>query len=186
MTKSSITQEEIAIIKKAQAGDESAFTWIFNKYKNLVESVLYGYIKDEDEARDITNIVFLKVHEKLSKFSTFDSFGGWLRTLTNRIAIDYLRIKSNHRYTLGDDDSKISDSYNDDQSENESVNHMMVERIFEILDRYPPHVRKIFELHYMYDMPVEMVASKLRMPVGTVKSILSRVRNKLKTKFKQQ
>lgn len=176
--------KEIAIIKKAQAGDESAFKWIFKRYKGLVEGVLYDYLNDRDEARDITNVVFLKVYNKLSMFSVFDSFGGWLRTLTSRVAIDYLRTKGNHRYIFVEDDSELL-SDDDDQVEYETVNRMTVERIFEALDRYPPHVRKIFELHYMYGMSVEMVSSKLRIPTGTIKSILSRVRNKLKKKLKR-
>lgn len=180
--KVSMNKKEIAMIKKAKAGDERAFAWIFNKYKNFVDNILYGYIKDKDEAKDMTNVVFLKVHDKLFKFSIYDSFGGWLRVLTNRVAIDYLRIKGNHRYTLSDDDESLESEYSE-YTEDDAVSHMMVERIFEILDRYQPHVRKIFELHYMHNMPVEMVATKLRMPVGTVKSILSRVRNKLKTQI---
>lgn len=181
--KTPMSKKEIAMIKKAKAGDERAFTWLFNKYKHFVDSVLYSYVKDKDEARDMTNIVFLKVHDKLSKFSVYDSFGGWLRVLTNRVAIDYLRIKGNKRFTFVDDEDEISESSPDEYTEDDAVSHMMVERVFEILDRYRPYVREIFELHYMHNMPVEMVASKLRMPVGTVKSILSRVRNKLKTQL---
>lgn len=183
MTKSkNITEKEIAMIKKAKAGDERAFTWIFNKYKGLVDGILCGYIKDQDEARDMTNIVFLKVHEKLSTFSTYDSLGGWLRVIANRVAIDYLRLKGNHRYKLeGDNTQLVPDK--DGDSEDDAVNHLMISRIFEILDRYRPHVRQIFELHYMQSMPVEMVASKLNMPVGTVKSILSRVRNKIRNQI---
>ena len=184
MTKSEkITQEEIAMIKKAKAGDEQAFTWIFNKYQSLVDKILYSYIKDYDEARDLTNIVFLKVYEKILTFSKYDSLGGWVRTIASRVAIDYLRIKENHRYKLeGDNTVFVPD--NDGYSEDDVVNHLLVSRIFEVLDRYRPHVRKIFELHYMKNMPVETVASHLRMPVGTVKSILSRVRNKIRKQIK--
>lgn len=70
-----ITQEEIGIIKKAQAGDKSAFSALYYRYKPFVENVLYQYIKDMDEAKEIANIVFLKVHDKLSTFTAYDSFG---------------------------------------------------------------------------------------------------------------
>ena len=86
-----ITPEEIGIIKRAQAGDESAFSQIFQKYRSFVSKILFSYIKDPDEADDITNVVFLKVYKKLSTFTEYESFGGWLRVLSNRVAIDYLR-----------------------------------------------------------------------------------------------
>ena len=83
----SITPEEVGMIKRAQAGDESAFTRIFNKYKTFVDRILFQYLKDMDEAKDVTNIVFLKVYEKLSTFTAYDSFGGWLRIIANNTAI---------------------------------------------------------------------------------------------------
>ena len=43
-----ITSEEVGIIKRAQAGDESAFNILFHKYKGFVENILFQYIKDMD------------------------------------------------------------------------------------------------------------------------------------------
>ena len=76
-----ITKEEIETIKDAQAGSMKAFNHIFFRYKDFVDHVLYQYVQDLDEARDLTNEVFLKVYEKLSKFTRYESFGGWLRIL---------------------------------------------------------------------------------------------------------
>lgn len=55
-----ITPEEIGIIKDAKAGKESAFNTIYYKYKEFVISLLYQYLNDMDEAKDLSNIVFLK------------------------------------------------------------------------------------------------------------------------------
>ncbi|WP_173431825.1 RNA polymerase sigma factor [Sharpea azabuensis] len=183
MTSSKITKEEISYINRAKAGEQSAYTWIFNKYQKFVEDLLISYLKDEDEARSLTNVVFLKVFKKLDKFTAYNSFGGWLRILVNRVAVDYLRIKENKRYILSEngDDTFILDDNED--MEYDTVNHMEVSDIFKILDRYRPHVRKIFELHYLQNMPVEMVATKLHIPTGTVKSVLSRTRNKIRNQL---
>ena len=48
-----ITNQEIEIIKKAQAGDISAFNKLFDHYKNFVDNLLFKYIKDIDESKDI-------------------------------------------------------------------------------------------------------------------------------------
>ena len=86
-----ITQSEIETIKEAQKGNELAFNKLFNRYKEFVDNVLFCYVNDMDEAKDLTNVVFLKVHQKLSTFTDYSSFGGWLRIIANRTAIDYLR-----------------------------------------------------------------------------------------------
>ena len=69
-----ITQSEIETIKEAQKGNELAFNKLFNRYKEFVDNVLFCYVNDMDEAKDLTNVVFLKVHQKLSTFTDYFSF----------------------------------------------------------------------------------------------------------------
>lgn len=54
-----ITESEIQLIKQAQKGNELAFNKLFNRYKEFIDNVLFSYVNDMDEARDLTNIVFL-------------------------------------------------------------------------------------------------------------------------------
>lgn len=74
-----ITPEEITLVKNAKEGKPHSFTALFKRYKHFVDHVLYEYVKDMDEARDLTNVVFLKVYQKLPSFTEYKSFGGWLR-----------------------------------------------------------------------------------------------------------
>ena len=59
-----ITPEEVGMIKRAQAGDESAFNALFHRYKGFVDNLLFQYIKDMDEAKDVTNIDTHKIIHK--------------------------------------------------------------------------------------------------------------------------
>ena len=179
-----ITLEEIGIIKKAQAGDESAFNALFRKYKGFVDNILFHYIKDMDEAKDITNVVFLKVHEKLSTFTAYDSFGGWLRIIANRTAIDYLREMKNKSTVLGDSGERLSSEESCFSSENDLVNRLTYEYILAEFDKFPETVRKVCKLFYVNNMTVEQISKSLRMPTGTIKSILSRTRSKIKKQLK--
>ena len=181
-----ITQEEIGIIKKAQAGDESAFNALFYKYKGFVENLLFRYLKDMEEARDIANVVFLKVHDKLSMFTAYDSFGGWLRILTNRTAIDYLRsIKNKQVADIKEDrlNSNIQACAEDDL-----VNHLTYKELLREFDKLPEVTRKIFERFYVDNLTVEEISKTFhpRVPVGTIKSTLSRTRRKLRQRLKLQ
>ena len=180
-----ITQEEIGIIKKAQAGDESAFNVLFYKYKGFVENLLYQYIRDMDEAKDIANVVFLKVHDKLSMFSDYDSFGGWLRILTNRTAIDYLRSMKNKRVAP---DEKVERLTTDTlgSTEDDLVNHLTYKELLKEFNTFPEVTRKIFERFYIDNMTVEEISNTFnpKIPTGTIKSTLSRTRRKLKQRLK--
>lgn len=119
-----ITPEEIALIKDAQAGNELAFNKLFEKYKRFVFIVLNQFINDEDESKDLVNIVFLKVYNKLSTFKEYDSFGGWLRIISNRTAIDYLRRTHNRNQSLDEDCIRLMQNNSASSLENELVNQI--------------------------------------------------------------
>lgn len=174
-----ITQEEIGIIKKAQAGDKSAFSALYYRYKPFVENVLYQYIKDMDEAKEIANIVFLKVHDKLSTFTAYDSFGGWLRIISNHTAVDYLRTK----HASQDIEEERLSSDMPGTTEDDLVNRLTNKQLLAEFNKLPETTRKVFRLFYEEDMKVEEISKALRIPVGTIKSTLSRTRRKIKKRL---
>ena len=172
-----ITQEEIKVIKAAQEGNTLAFNRIYKKYKSFVSKILYSYIKDKDEANDIANIVFLKVYEKLEKFTAYDSFGGWLRIITNNTAIDYLR------RTL---DSRLVSNVPADSNETDLVNRLTYEQLLEEFNALSEHAQKVCKLFYLDNMTSKDIGKTLKMSENTVKSHLRRSRQRLQNKLKQQ
>lgn len=174
-----ITLEEIGIIKRAQAGDESAFNTLFYRYKNFVAHVLFQYLKDMDEAKDITNIVFLKVYNKLSTFTDYSSFGGWLRIIANHTAIDYLREMENKAYPT-DVEEQLKPELAVNPFEDNSSDFLTDERLIAEFNKLPEETKRIFKLYYQKGMTVKEVSDALRIPTGTIKSTLSRTRRKIK------
>ena len=179
-----ITQEEIRLIKDAQAGNMLAFNKLFYRYKGFVDNILYQYIKDFDEAKDITNIVFLKVYSKLSTFVDYESFGGWLRIISNRTAIDYLRKIGDKNRMLGDNDTKVS-LEQIGSTECDMVNRMTYDQLIKEFDRFSPVHKQILLLFYKDNLTVEQISKSLNISQGTIKSILSRTRKKIIKRFKQ-
>lgn len=172
-----ITEKEIAVIKRAKAGDESAFTWLFNNYKTFVETQLNLYFNDMDEARDFTNEVFLKVYQNLSKFTQYSSFGGWLRILTKNMAIDYLRQKDS-ALSIDDDASGITLPEEDDRGEDGIVDKMTYENILDQIKQLPPPYRDVGLLFYRDNWTIKQISRSTHIPGNTVKSYLFRMRKK--------
>ena len=177
-----ITPEEIGIIKDAKAGKESAFNTIYYKYKEFVISLLYQYLNDMDEAKDLSNIVFLKVYQKLSKFTDYSSFGGWLRILTKNTAIDYLRTLKNKAISIDDQENGIQlSNISDVADENRSLTYT---NLIEMFDSLPETNKKVVKLYYESGMTVAQISKAINVPVGTIKSYLYRTRNNLKKQLK--
>lgn len=181
-----ITPEEIKVIKAAQEGNIVAFNRIYKKYKSFVSKILYSYIKDKDEANDIANIVFLKVYDKLEKFTAYDSFGGWLRIITNNTAIDYLR-RTKHVPIVSDTlDSRLVSNVPADSNETDLVNRLTYEQLLEEFNALSEHAQKVCKLFYLDNMTSKDIGKTLKMSENTVKSHLRRSRQRLQNKLKQQ
>lgn len=181
--KTKITQEEIGLIKSVQAGSERAFAQLFKKYKPFVENLLKSYLNDKDEAKDLTNIVFLKVHEKISKFTNYTTFGGWLRILTRNVAIDYLRtVKQSYSLQEGITSKGFEEDTGD--TEKQYVDRMTYDRLVTMFGKLPPSYRDVCYLFYVDNMTVAQISEALNMPAGTIKSDLHRMRKILQSKLK--
>lgn len=176
-----ITEEEIALIKSAQAGNTLAFNKLYYKYSRFTTNLLYHFLKDYDEARDINNLVWDKVYRKLSKFTDYSSFGGWLRILTNRTAIDYLRKLKPSIYIPDDLSCNQDQNMTSEESQTDLTSY---NQVLEVIRQFPEDIRRIFELHYIEHLSVSEISEVTKIPTGTIKSHLSRKRKLIKKLLK--
>lgn len=178
-----ISKDEIRLIKDAQAGDIRAFNRIFYKYKGFVDNLIYQYLKDMDEARDLTNIVFLKVYEKLSKFTAYNSFGGWLRILAKNTAIDYLRSIKQKDVSTDSCENSMQIQLPSGDDEMSTINKMTYNHLVNQFDDLPLSYGEVAKLYYCDNLTVAQISDVLNVPEGTIKSDLHRMRKILKSKF---
>jgi RNA polymerase sigma-70 factor (ECF subfamily) len=75
------------LVARTREGDESAFATLVGTYQPFVFRWAFALSGDEDEAEDITQEVFVRVHRKLSSFRGDGSFEGWLYRITRRVAL---------------------------------------------------------------------------------------------------
>ena len=74
------------LVARTRDGDERAFATLVAKYQPLVFRWAIALSGDEDEAQDISQEVFVRVHRKLGSFRGDGSFDGWLYRITRRVA----------------------------------------------------------------------------------------------------
>lgn len=75
------------LIARTRAGDESAFAALVERYRPLVFRWAIGLVGDADDAEDITQEVFVRVHRKLWSFRGDGSFDAWLYRITRRVVL---------------------------------------------------------------------------------------------------
>ena len=86
-----LTQPDHGVLRKAQRGDERAFTLIVRAYETPVYNYVLRLVGDRALAEDLTQEVFLRVYQGLPKFSLRSKFTTWLFQVTKNRVLDELR-----------------------------------------------------------------------------------------------
>jgi len=87
----SLPQPDPAILRKAQKGDERAFSIILRMYETPVYNYVLRLVGDRSQAEDLTQEVFLRVFQGLPRFSLRSKFTTWLFQVTKNRVLDELR-----------------------------------------------------------------------------------------------
>src|SRR5215831_2334026 len=77
--------EPSELVMRTRDGDESAFAALVDRYRPVVFRWAIALAGDEDDAEDITQEVFVRVHRKLWTFRGDGSFDAWLYRVTRRV-----------------------------------------------------------------------------------------------------
>src|SRR5246500_4633459 len=85
--------EEAALVRRVQARDEMAFREIVERYQTKVFSIIYGILRNHNDAEDISQQVFAKVYFSIKNFDSRSSLLTWIYKITVNECYDYLRKK---------------------------------------------------------------------------------------------
>src|SRR5947209_16286992 len=74
--------EEAALVRRVQARDELAFREIVERYQSKIFSIIYGILRNHNDAEDIAQQVFAKVYFSIPKFDFRSSLLTWIYKIT--------------------------------------------------------------------------------------------------------
>lgn len=177
-------EEDFEAIRKILDGDKSAFTFIQNKYKTRIKSLVRRMIKDPDDVDDLTQEAFIKAYNALDSFQFAYNFSAWLYRIASNSCIDFLRKKrfktvSIDQPVAGEEDLFI-DIPNDDLTPDiEMISKERKKILKKAIDELPENYRNIINMRHTEEMDYKEIAKKLEIPLGTVKAHLFRARKLL-------
>src|SRR5580698_9813644 len=101
--------EEAALVRRVQAGDQLAFREIVERYQSKVFSIIYGILRNHNDAEDIAQQVFAKVYFSIRNFDFRSSVLTWVYKITVNECYDYLR-KKRVRKLVYESDFSVEDA----------------------------------------------------------------------------
>lgn len=79
------------LVEACKGGDRRAFQALFERYERKVFAVAYGFLRNQEDALDVVQEAFIKVHRYLPNFEGQSSFYTWLYRIVANLCIDHLR-----------------------------------------------------------------------------------------------
>lgn len=95
--------DDHALVAACKAGDRDAFQVLYQRYHRRVFAVAHGFLRNSEDALDVVQEAFIKVHRALPGFEGQSSFYTWLYRIVANLCIDHLRRSSRKRGVTFDD-----------------------------------------------------------------------------------
>lgn len=173
------------MVKAAQSGDVAAMTWIYEKYRRRIYNLCLRMLRDQADAEDLMQDVFVQLFRKISTFRGESAFSTWLHRLAVNMVLMDIRSRNSKRYSWipleeGDDqeDSHHEERFGqEDEGLRSSLDRMT---ILGAMDSLPPGYRMVFLLHDVHGYEHQEIAEILNCSVGNCKSQLHKARLKMR------
>lgn len=181
-----ITFEEI---KRLQQGEKQVFNRIMRLYKNRMLGLCLKYMGNIEEARDMAQEIFCAAYSAIKSFEFRAKFSTWIYRLAVNRCINKLKAGKRRRAV------EYGQGYKDDEDYAEKINNIaekgkLPDELIEFqelrsvilneLEKFPEKERSIIILLDMEELSCDEIGKILGMPAGTVMSMASRTRHKLK------
>ena len=175
-----------SLVERVRAGDGQAFRELFQLYNRRAYAVALGVVKNEQDALDVVQEAFIKVHKHIGSFKGSSSFYTWLYRIVMNLCIDHMRRArhlSDFDDRVGHSESAIGESlvpHFEGSNPGKSVSRKELSRqIRQALDALPEYHRAVIMLREVEGLSYEEMAKVLDVPKGTVMSRLFHARKKM-------
>jgi RNA polymerase sigma-70 factor (ECF subfamily) len=177
--------DEKHLVERVQARDELAFRELVDRFQNKVYSIIYGILRNQNDAEDIAQQVFAKVYFSMQSFDARSSLLTWIYKITVNECYDYLR-KKRVRKLVYESDFSEEDAQRMENSETGAdrtgpVDDRLAKRqlVLKLLEKVSEEDRNLIILKEVEGHSVEELSTMTGLNENTIKVKLFRARQKL-------
>jgi len=174
------SQNDNEIIKSVLEGDTNSFRILVDRYQTIVFHIAFGFVHNQEEAEDITQEVFIRTWQSLSKFRGDSSFSTWLHRIAVNVCLNQIR-KEKRLPVL----NRISLFFRSDTAEippdTENPEEILIREEHSVwlqkaLDSLPEKQRIAIVLSKYDDLSQKEIAAIINLTEGAVEALLQRAK----------
>ena len=160
-----IGADELSVVMCAIAGDDNAYGELVRRRQGAIRQLFRRLCRDSALADDLAQQTFLQAWRSIHTVKSPAAFGGWLKRLAVNVWLQ--RVRADRLWKNTDDIESLPD---------EGAQHTLAERLDldGALATLPPAVRLCITLAYAEHMSHREICEATGLPLGTVKSHITR------------
>lgn len=180
--------EEKRMIERASGGDPEAFNRLMEQHERRMYAVALRMCANREDAQDCLQEAMLRVYRAIGSFKGESSFSTWVYRITMNTCLDELRRRKNKQSASLDDLLDEGWAPADDRSspEKHAMRAETARTLRQTIQELPEDMRAAVVLRDIQGYTYEEIAQILDINVGTIKSRISRGREKLREKLREK
>jgi RNA polymerase sigma-70 factor, ECF subfamily len=181
--------DEAALIRAAQSGDQEAFEGLVRAYDQGVLRLAYNLLRSNEDAADIYQEAFLRVHKNLHSFRFDCSFHTWLYRIVTNLCLDTIRKRKVRKEEpsivqtsegLKDRMDTVAEERADVDPQRKLLSGQLRERINAVLAQFTARERMVFEMRHYQGMRLRAIGESLGTTEEAAKNCLFRATQKMR------
>ena len=181
-------RNEQKLIERASGGDPAAFNQLMAMHEKRMYAVALRMFANREDAQDCLQEAMLRIYRAIGGFKGQSSFSTWVYRITMNTCLDELRRKKNRPSTSLDNllDQGWSPSDGDNAPERRAIQSETRKTLVGAIRELPEDMRSAIVLRDVQGYSYDEIAQMLDVNVGTIKSRISRGREKLREKLSKK
>lgn len=181
----STAADDRELIEAIRGGDSDAFELLVRRKTSKVYALCYRVIGNAEDAKDISQLAFIKVWENVEKYDPAFSFDTWLYRIVTNVAIDFLRNRQSRDAAVNSNLRLVKRS--SDAEQPVTIQRKEIEAVFsDVASVLSPKQKAIFVMREMEDISSAEISRILGCRESTVRNHLFNARKLMQERLKQR
>ncbi|MES2240705.1 MAG: RNA polymerase sigma factor [Bacteroidota bacterium] len=164
------------------------FASLYQQYKSLVYNVALSYVQNIEDAEEITQDVFIQLHQSIGTFNNQSSLKTWIYRIVINKSLDFLKHKESQKrfFIFGKRSENEYEIQNISNFEHPGIlleNQEKSKMLFQVINELNENQKTAFILSKIDGLSNPEIASIMQLTVSSIESLLFRAKDNLKKKL---
>ena len=180
-----VQPDDRMLVETIRGGDAEAFEQLVRRKTPKVYALCFRIIGNAEDAKDIAQLVFIKLWENLEKYDAAYTFDTWLYRMVTNVAIDFIRSRQSRDNAVNSTLRLVRTTVDPDQAL--SIQRKEIEAVFnDVSSVLSPKQKTIFVMREMEDLPSVEIAKILGCRESTVRNHLFNARKLMQQQLQKR